>query len=60
MIMFTRRLVLGAALAGVTVVSFAGASQAQPWRSAYPELVFAVIPAENASGVTERYGPFVD
>ena len=58
--MFTRRLVLGAALAGATAISFAGAGQAQSWRSAYPELVFAVIPAENASGVTERYGPFVD
>lgn len=55
--MLTRRLALGAALAAV---SFAGAAHAQSWRSAYPELVFAVIPAENASGVTERYGPFIE
>lgn len=55
--MLTRRLALGAALA---TVSFAGAAHAQSWRSAYPELVFAVIPAENASGVTERYGPFIE
>jgi len=25
----------------------------------YPELTFAVVPAENASGVTERWAPFV-
>ena len=55
--MLTRRLALGAALAAA---SFAGAAHAQSWRSAYPELVFAVIPAENASGVTERYGPFIE
>jgi len=55
--MLTRRLALGAALAAA---SFAGAAHAQSWRGAYPELVFAVIPAENASGVTERYGPFIE
>lgn len=56
----TRRLALGAALA----VSFAGATagtvHAQSWASKYPELVFAVVPAENASGVTERYAPFIE
>jgi len=30
------------------------------WRAKYPELVMAVVPAENASGVTERYAPFTD
>ena len=29
-------------------------------RAKYPELVFAVVPAENASGVTDRYAPFID
>ncbi len=33
---------------------------AQDWKAKYPELTFAVIPAENASGVTERWAPFVD
>jgi phosphonate transport system substrate-binding protein len=33
---------------------------AQDWRTKYPELTFAVIPAENASGVIERYTPFMD
>ncbi len=55
--MLTRRLAMGAALAA-TVLS--GAAHAQSWKSAYPELVLAVVPAENASGVTERYGPFVE
>ena len=58
--MLTRRLALGAITASLTTVTVTGVGHAQSWRSAYPELVFAVIPAENASGVTERYGPFID
>lgn len=53
--MFTRRLFVGAA-----ALLAAGAAQAQDWKAKYPELVFAVVPAENASGVTERYQPFVE
>jgi phosphonate transport system substrate-binding protein len=52
-----------ALLAGLTVVAAAGASRltsAQSWRGQYPELVYAVVPAENATGVTDRYTPFVD
>jgi phosphonate transport system substrate-binding protein len=55
--MLTRRLALGAALA---VSAFAETVHAQSWKAAYPELVMAVVPAENASGVTERYAPFVE
>ena len=55
--MLTRRLALGVVLAAT---AFAGTAHAQSWKSAYPELVLAVVPAENASGVTERYGPFVE
>lgn len=57
--MLTRRHALGAALAASSF-ALVGAAHAQSWKSAYPELVFAVIPAENASGVTERYGPFME
>ena len=57
--MLTRRHALGAALAASSL-ALAGTAHAQSWKSAYPELVLAVIPAENASGVTERYGPFVE
>ena len=46
-------LTAGAALSATTV-------RAQSYKAAYPELVFAVVPAENASGVTDRYTPFVD
>lgn len=51
----TRRLVLGAALAA----SFAAPALAQDWKQKFPEIVFAIIPQENATGTTERYAPFV-
>jgi phosphonate transport system substrate-binding protein len=54
--MINRRIVL----AGVAALAFsATAASAQDWKSKYPELTFAVVPAENASGVTERWTPFV-
>jgi phosphonate transport system substrate-binding protein len=55
--MITRRIVLS----GVAAAAAFAASPAlgQDWKAQFPELVFAVIPAENASGVTDRYGPFV-
>jgi phosphonate ABC transporter binding protein len=54
--MLTRRtLIIGSALA----LTAAGA-RAQDWRSKYPELVFAIVPAENASGTVDRWTPFVD
>jgi phosphonate transport system substrate-binding protein len=52
--MLTRRFLLVAALLALSPVA-----QAQDWKAKYPELVYAVIPAENAAGVTDRYGPFV-
>lgn len=54
--MTTRRLILSAALAAAVAMPAA----AQSWKQKYPELVFAVVPAENASGVTERLGPFLE
>ena len=57
--MINRRLMLGTTLAAGTAI-LAGGARAQAWKSRYPELVFAVIPAENASGVTDRYGPFIE
>ena len=47
---------LGASLAA----GLAAPALAQDWKAKYPELVLAIIPAENASGVTERYKPFID
>jgi phosphonate transport system substrate-binding protein len=51
-----RTLLAGLAAAGATP---ALPALAQSWKAQYPEIVLAVAPAENASGVTERYGPFV-
>ena len=50
------------AMSAVTMAALALSSTgaiAQDWKSKYPELVFAVIPAENASGVSERFAPMV-
>jgi phosphonate transport system substrate-binding protein len=45
-------------LAGLASAAVAPAALAQSWNSDYPELVYAVVPAENASGVVNRYTPF--
>ncbi|MGE3918404.1 MAG: phosphonate ABC transporter substrate-binding protein, partial [Hyphomicrobiaceae bacterium] len=55
--MLNRRTALGG-LAAAAISLAAGTAQAEGWKDKYKEIVFAVIPAENASGVTERWGPF--
>lgn len=58
--MLTRRHALGGALAAAAAPALAPLARAAgDWRAAYPELVFAVVPAENASGVADRYADFV-
>lgn len=52
----SRRIMLGLA-AGAALLATPAA--AQEWKAKYPELVYAVVPAENASGVTERMGPWM-
>ncbi|MGJ4897544.1 MULTISPECIES: phosphonate ABC transporter substrate-binding protein [unclassified Bradyrhizobium] len=54
--MINRRIVL----AGVAALAFTASASAEDWKAKYPELTFAVVPAENASGVTERWTPFVN
>ncbi len=56
--MIDRRSVLGLAAAAVAFTLTPAA--AQDWKAKYPEIVFGKIPDENASGVTERYGPLMD
>jgi len=53
--MIHRRLIL----AGLASLAFAASASAEDWKARYPELTFAVVPAENASGVTERWAPFI-
>lgn len=53
--MINRRIVI----AGVAAFAFSATASAQDWKSKYSELTFAVVPAENASGVTERWAPFI-
>lgn len=55
----TRRLALGFA-AGLALAATSASAFAQDWRTRFPELVYAVVPAENASGVTERMGPWME
>ena len=58
--MKVNRRTLFAGLAAATAAGAARLTRAQSWRSQYPELVYAVVPAENATGVVDRFGPFVD
>src|SRR5438094_141644 len=54
--MINRRLVV----AGLASLVFTASAFAEDWKAKYPEITFAVVPAENASGVTERWTPFVN
>ena len=54
--MINRRSIL---LSAAALAFAATSASAQDYKAKYPELTFAIIPAENASGVTERWAPFV-
>lgn len=55
--MITRRTVAALA-AAVAMTGLSASVLAQDWKAKYPELVFAIVPAENAQGVTDRWAPF--
>jgi phosphonate transport system substrate-binding protein len=55
--MITRRLTVAGLFGAALVASMP--ALAQDWKAKYPELTFAIIPAENASGVQDRWGPFL-
>lgn len=61
--MLNRRLII-AGVAGLALAHGlamgAKPAAAQDWKSKYPELVFGVIPSENASATTARYTPFAE
>ncbi len=54
-----RTLLAGLAAGAAGTAGIPSIARAQSWKSAYPELVYAVVPAENASGVADRFTPFV-
>ena len=56
--MINRRNMLAGA--GILLAASTLGAQAQDWKAKYPELTFGIIPAENASGVVERYTPLTD
>lgn len=45
--------------AGVAVTLLPALAFADDWRAQFPEVVFSVVPAENSSGVLNRYEPFM-
>ena len=55
--MLNRRHVL---ISAAALLSTKGIARAADWKSQYPELTFAVVPAENASGVSDRYAGFTE
>lgn len=55
--MIDRRSILALA-AGAVALGAAGNAEAQDWKAKYPEIVMAVVPAENASGTLDRFTPF--
>lgn len=54
--MLDRRTLVAGAMA---LAALGTAATAQDYKAKYPELVFAKIPDENASGTTDRWTPFV-
>ena len=58
--MIQRRTILAGLAAGAAaaVPARAQSSVPQSWQAKYPELVLAVVPSENASGVNDRWTPF--
>jgi len=48
-------------LIGAAALTWAtNAARAADWKSQYAELTFVVVPAENATGVSDRYAGFMD
>jgi phosphonate transport system substrate-binding protein len=46
--------------AAVVLAATTSIALAQDWKGKYPELTFAIIPSENASGVSDRWAPFME
>lgn len=55
-----RKFLVAGAAAGVAGFAARPALAADDWKVKFPEITYAVVPAENATGVTDRYAPFMD
>jgi phosphonate transport system substrate-binding protein len=55
---FTRRATMQAALGGGLATLTARSARAADWRTTFPSINFAVVPAENEAGVVNRWTPF--
>src|SRR4051812_33605289 len=59
--MIDRRQTIANVIASAAALLFAATTaSAQDYKAKYPELTFAVVPAENASGVIDRWTPFAE
>ncbi len=58
--MLSRRSLIATAGAVAAAPALSTAASAQAWKAQYPELVFANVPAENAQGMMDRFGPFME
>ncbi len=58
--MLHRRLLLAAAATLALAAPSVAAETGAAWKAKYPELVYAIIPAENSGTVLDRWTPFVD
>jgi phosphonate transport system substrate-binding protein len=47
-------------ITAAALISTTATARAADWKGQYSELTFAVVPAENASGVGDRYAPYMD
>ncbi len=54
-----RKLLVAGAAAGLAGIA-AKPALAADWKTTFPEITFAIVPAENAKGVNDRYAPFMD
>lgn len=57
--MFNRRLMI-AATAAVAAMGVVNQASAEDWKTKFPELTFALVPAENAADTTARWTPMME